>query len=160
MRNSMTRAVLAAALALPAMAQAADRGEAKATIAGKAVKIDYGRPALRGRDMLAQAQVGQPWRMGADAETTLATEGDLSIGGVAVPKGSYVLTATKVAADKWQLNLTANDSAKTKVEVPLSLHSLDQSVELFTIDLKAQGDKGDFQAAWGTTALRAPITAR
>jgi hypothetical protein len=161
LRLSMTRAVLATALAFPAMAQAADRGEAKATLAGKAVKVEYGRPALRGRDMLAQAQVGQPWRMGADGATTLATEADLTIGGVAVPKGTYVLTATKVAADKWQLNVTTNDEAKKKVaEVPLAVHSLDQSVELFTIDLKPQGDKADFQAAWGTTALRAPIAAR
>ena len=78
-------------------------------MAGKAVSIDYGRPELQGRDMLAKAEIGKPWRLGADAETTLKTEADLKFGAVAVPKGDYVLTATKVAEGQWQLNLTEAD---------------------------------------------------
>jgi hypothetical protein len=152
-------AALAASLATSSYAQGA-RGEAKATVAGKAVAIDYGRPSLKGRDMLAQAQVGQAWRMGADAATSLKTEADLSFGGVQVPKGEYVLTATKVAADQWQLNVLKG-ADKTKVaDVPLTASKSDASVEQFTIDVTGSGDKGDLKLRWGTTVLAAPFTAK
>ena len=116
--------------------------------------IDYGRPSLKGRDMLAQAQVGQAWRMGANAPTALKTEADLSFGTATVPKGEYVLTATKLAADKWQLNVLAKDDRARKIaEAPLATETLPESVEQFTIDLSAEGNKGELRLRWGTTAL-------
>jgi Protein of unknown function (DUF2911) len=155
-------ALVGAALvvAVPAFAQN-PRGEAKATVAGKAVTIDYGRPSLKGRDMLGQAQVGQSWRMGADAATSLKTDADLSFGDVKVPKGEYVLTATKLGADQWQLNVLSKSEERTKVaDVPLTASKLDASVEQFTIDLKGDKDKGELKLLWGTTALGASFTGK
>jgi hypothetical protein len=146
------------ALAISAQAHGADRGEAKASVAGKVVVIDYGRPNLKGRDMLAQAEVGKPWRMGADAPTTLKTEVDLSFGSAAVPKGEYVLTATKLAEDKWQLTVKT-DKAKV-AEIPLTVSKLPASVELLTIEVKGEKDKGEFSMSWGTTALKADFSAK
>ena len=80
-RKAVLAFVLAAA-ATPALAHGAPRGEAKATVAGKAVSIDYGRPSLAGRDMLGKAEVGKAWRMGADGPTTLKTDADLTFGAV------------------------------------------------------------------------------
>jgi len=155
-RLALVVSTLVALAVAPASSRAADRGEAKATVAGKAVAIDYGRPLLRGRDMLAQAAVGTPWRMGADAATTLKTDADLSFGGTAVPKGTYVLTATKLGEEKWQLTVATNDAEKKKVaEVPLTTVRLPASVEQFTIDLKGEKDKGELALSWGTTGLKA-----
>jgi hypothetical protein len=159
MMKRIAFAVAALALAAPSFAQNA-RGEAKATVAGKAVSIDYGRPSLKGRDMLGQAQVGQAWRMGADAATTLKTDADLAFGSVAVPKGEYVLTATKVAADQWNLNVLAKADRAKVADVPLAGGKAAASVEQFTIELKGDGSKGDLQLSWGTTTLKSSFTAK
>ena len=155
-------ALLAVALLVtaPGFAHGNDRGEAKATVAGKAVAIDYGRPSLKGRDMLGQAQVGQAWRMGADAATGLKTEADLAFGSVTVPKGEYVLTATKVAADQWQLNVLSKADNSKVVDVPLVSSKLEASVEQFTIDLTGEKDRGELKLRWGTTALAATFTGK
>lgn len=159
MMKRIAFAVAVLALAAPSFAQNA-RGEAKATVAGKAVSIDYGRPSLKGRDMLGQAQVGQAWRMGADAATTLKTDADLAFGAVAVPKGEYVLTATKVSADQWHLNVLAKADRAKVADVPLASGKAAAAVELFTIDLKGDGGKGELQLSWGTTTLKAAFTAK
>jgi hypothetical protein len=155
-------ALVAAAVcaAAPAFAQGNPRGEATATLSGKAVAIEYGRPSLKGRDMLGQAQVGQAWRMGADAATGLKTEADLAFGAVKVPKGEYILTATKVAADQWQLNVLSKADRSRIADVPLSTSKLPASVEQFTIDLKAEKDKGELKLSWGTTALATTFTGK
>ena len=84
-------------LATGATAQMNPRGEAKVTLAGKPIVVDYGRPSLKGRDMLGKATVGQEWRMGADTATTLKTPVALSFGSTQVPPGEYALRAKKVS---------------------------------------------------------------
>jgi hypothetical protein len=148
------------ALAAPAFPQSNPRGEAKATVAGKTVTIEYGRPSLKGRDMLAQAQVGKPWRLGADAATTLTTEADLAFGGVEVPKGTYILTATKVEADTWQLNVLNKADRAAVADVPLATGKAEEAVETFTITLAGEGNKGTLEMLWGHTAMEASFTGK
>jgi hypothetical protein len=83
-----------AALALLSTAALAEspRGNATATIAGKKVSIDYGRPALKGRalaDLLKQLSEDRVWRAGDDQVTTLTAETDVEIGGKKVKAGKY-----------------------------------------------------------------------
>lgn len=159
-RRSVLVSIFALA-AIPAIAHAAPRGEAKASVAGKTVSIDYGRPSLQGRDMLGRATAGEAWRMGADAATVLTSEADLSFGGVAVPKGSYVLKATKDAKGTWTLNvLDKADPTKTVANVPLTQSALKESVEMFTVDLKGDKDKGTFTMSWGTASFSAAFTGK
>jgi hypothetical protein len=150
--------------ALPALAHGADRGQATVVLSGKKVAIDYGRPNLNKRDMLAKAEVGKAWRLGADAPTTLASDGDLTFGSVAVPKGDYVLKATKTAEATWVLNVVRpgkDGKADEKVgDVPLSVATLPQSVEQLTIDLKAEAPGASLTISWGTTALKAAFAAK
>lgn len=165
--------VLLAALALPAthvLAHGNPRGETKLTVGGKAIAIEYGRPSLNGRDMLGKAAIGQTWRLGADAPTTLRTEADLAFAGAAVPKGDYVLTATRMAEDRWTLNVETRDPAKpsepgTKVaQAPLSAIQTKESVETLTIDLVAvaegRGSALRLEIKWGTTVLRTRFGAK
>ena len=150
---------LLAALSRPVLAHAAPRGEAKATVAGKAVSIDYGRPSLSGRDMLGRAEIGKPWRMGADGATTLTTEADLGFGAATVPKGSYVLTATKTAEDRWVLNIATPDKVKV-ADVPLDAAKLGESVETLTIELHGEKSAGQFEMRWGALSLKTTFTGK
>ena len=62
MHSQVTRFVVLVAIAAVAVSVVAwaqsPRGASKATIGGSEVSVDYGRPSLRGRDMLGQAPRG------------------------------------------------------------------------------------------------------
>jgi hypothetical protein len=82
------------------------RDTAKATINGKAVAVEYGRPALKGRTMdklLAELPPDRIWRAGINQVTTLTSETDLMIGGKKVPKGKYSLYLHCPADGNWSL---------------------------------------------------------
>jgi DUF2911 family protein len=145
-------------LAAAATAQMNPRGEAKVTLAGKPIVVDYGRPSLKGRDMLGQAAVGQEWRMGADDATTLKTPVSLRFGSTDVPPGDYVLRAKKASDTDWVLKLERD--GKSAAEVPLQASKLDKSVEIFTIELAEEQGHGVFRMSWGNRALATPFTAK
>jgi hypothetical protein len=138
-------------------AQANPRGEAQLELDGQAISVDYGRPSLRGRDMLGQASVGQTWRLGVDAATELTTSAPLHFGSTEVAAGDHVLRAKKVADGKWQLLIVGEGDSSQ--EVPLSMSKGDASVEEFTIELAATGEaSGELVLRWGTAVLKAPFS--
>ena len=76
-------AVLAAVLVASASAQPAggpERGKAEMKAGTGSITLDYGRPSLKGRDMLSQLQEGAFWRMGMNQATVLTTPVDLMFG--------------------------------------------------------------------------------
>ena len=159
MKAARRIAFIAALAASTALAQE-QRGEAKATVASKTVTVEYGRPSLAGRDMLGQAKAGTPWRMGSGSPTTLKTDADLAFGSVAVPKGSYILTAVKDEKGSWTM-IVANPDTKAKVaEVPLASTTLKSPVEQLTIELTGKGDAGEFAMTWGTARIGAAFTGK
>jgi hypothetical protein len=64
-----------------------------------------------------------------------------------------------VDADKWTLNVLGKNDTKV-ADIPLASSTLPAPVEMFTIELKGEKDKGEFSMSWGTTAMKAPFTAR
>src|SRR5512147_1257811 len=56
------------------------RGKAELKAGSGSITIDYGRPDLKGRDMLSQLTVGQAWRMGNNQATVFSTPVDLTFG--------------------------------------------------------------------------------
>jgi hypothetical protein len=142
------------------MAHGAERGNVKAAISGAHVTIDYGRPLLRGRDMLAQIKPGQVWRIGADAPTTLESDKDLDFGGTIVPKGKHILLARLDAPGKWSLVFSSKsvfeyDASAKIAEVPLNLQEAGDSAEMVTIKLADRGGTGLIEIAWGKMHLSA-----
>src|SRR5262245_58458506 len=82
--------------------------EATGTIGGKTVTIKYSSPSVRGRDIFGAGGVVSKdgtypvWRAGANAATTLTTPGNLDIGGLNVPAGTYSLYVDVKDPDKWK----------------------------------------------------------
>jgi hypothetical protein len=113
MKMAKTAVVAVATLALAAAALAQEgqgqpRGSATATVAGKKVSVDYGRPALKGRsldELLKQLPADRIWRAGENQVTTLTTEGPITVGGTKVPAGKYSVYVHAGEGNAWDLIL-------------------------------------------------------
>jgi hypothetical protein len=141
------------------------RGKAELKAAAGAVTLDYGRPSLKGRNMLSKLEPGSFWRMGMNEATVLTTPVDLSFGSTKVAKGSYSLWLKKQGAQfelvfnsqtgQWG---TQHDPSKDVYSVPLESASLPSAVETFTIDLEKAPKGGTFALSWGDTKLHKAFT--
>lgn len=70
------------------------RATASTQIDGKSLTIEYGSPALKGRNLaefMTKLPADRIWRAGAGGVTSLETGIDLLIGGKKVPAGKYSL---------------------------------------------------------------------
>jgi len=109
MKTRFTALAALTALGVAAAALAQNpRGAADTTLAGKKVTIDYGRPALKGRDLVALLKQLPPdhiWRAGENQVTIFATETPLAIGGKIVPAGKYSLYVHAGEKGAWALIL-------------------------------------------------------
>jgi DUF2911 family protein len=100
---------------------AAARETVIATLNGKKVAIDYGRPALNGRkvdELVAQLPADRVWRAGANEVTTLTTDTDLLIGGKKVPAGKYSVYIYAPATGDWALILNSDPGVPLKTIFP------------------------------------------
>jgi Protein of unknown function (DUF2911) len=146
---------------------ASDRGTASVTFGSDTVSINYGRPQLKGRDMLAEAYDGIVWRMGMNEATEIKTDADLKFGETAIPKGSYSLWMKKVAANQWELVFnkktgiwgTEHSAPDDFANVPMTMSKNPESVESFTVELAAKDENsGTLKAIWGTAILSTDFT--
>ena len=152
--------LLTGVLATPLMAQG-PRGKAELKAGTGMITIDYGRPSLKGRDMLGQLKTGDVWRMGLDDPTVMTTPVDLVFGNTTIAKGSYRLQLGKAADDKFELIFQpqSGQAGASQSKAPLTKEAGSQ-VETFTIDLKEAGKGGVFVMTWGTTKLSADFQTR
>jgi hypothetical protein len=152
---------LALCFVMPVIGQ--DRGTAEATVDGKALTIDYGRPSLKGRDMLSKMTVGFVWRLGSNTSTSITTAGDLSAGGTTLKAGKYSLWLKKTGENSFALEF----NSKTGIwgvpvptdgfvaEIPLSMSQAGSSAEQLTITLAAASKHtADVTIQWGTAVLK------
>jgi hypothetical protein len=136
---------------------------------GARIRIDYGQPHARGRDVIGGVvPFDSVWRTGANAPTTLTTDVDLTIGGTAIPAGSYTLL-TLPRRDGWQLIVSRQmgrpaseyDQSQDLARIPLRMRTLDGPVESLSISLiptlvpegSTDMPSGVLRLAWGRTEL-------
>jgi hypothetical protein len=158
-------ALMLLAVSVPGFSQGT-RGKAEMKAGGGAITIDYGRPVLKGRDMLGQLKVGDFWRMGSNQATQIKSPVDLMFGSTKVAKGDYSLFMKRSTDDKFELVFnsktgqwgTEHDATKDVVSVPLKKEVLSSPVETLTIELKESAKGGTFVLSWGTSKLSADFT--
>lgn len=147
--------------------RASPHEQVTAVLGGKKVTIDYGRPLKKGRDIFGKlVPFGQVWRTGADEATVLTSEGNLTLGDLKVPKGSYTLF-TVPGEKEWQL--VVNKAAKQwgaysydqKQDVgraKMTVAAAAAPVEQFTIAIEVQGKGGTLKLSWDKTVASIPIS--
>lgn len=169
MKRRTTALAMVAIFALAAVAFAQNpRGMAETSLSGSKVSVEYGRPSLKGRDMLSQAPVGTVWRTGADKSTTFTTAADLAIGSTTIPAGSYSLFTKRTGEDAWSLVFnkqtgqwgTQHDAGQDLASVPLKWSQADSGPEQFTIELSSSGADGELRLLWGKHVLALPFTTK
>lgn len=143
--------------------------KASASLAGKAITIDYSAPSKRDRAIMgALVPYGKLWRTGANAATTLTTEADLMIGGLHVPAGTYTLL-TIPNEKEWTLVISKQsglwgtngyDEANDLGRVAMTVAPVQDSVETFTIGIAPAGDKkGILSMKWENVEASVPVMA-
>jgi hypothetical protein len=145
--------------------QVSTRDTARATIGNAHVWVDYGRPALRGRNVWVNGVLGDTlWRTGANAATQLGTDADVVIGGATIPAGTYSLWTATTGGYQLVVNRqhgqwgTDHDAKQDLVRIPLREASLPSPVERFTIGFTPEGGSALLTLSWGTKRLSVPIT--
>lgn len=139
------------------------------TIAGKQITIEYGRPSLKGRELLGNLiPYDKVWRLGADEATKLTTPMDIEINGLKVPAGTYSLFMLVSQDGQTQLivNKVADQWGAFKYDATQDLGRTtimgerdNALTEMLTIAIESTGEKtGRIKFAWGDGVAFANIT--
>jgi hypothetical protein len=130
------------------------------------VTVDYSSPRAKGRKIYGDVvPLGKVWRTGANEASTFVTTTDITVGGTAVPAGSYTIF-TIPDKDKWTLIISkktgewgtdypgpSNDLAR----VDMKVSSLPAPVENFTISFDKSANGGTMNIDWESTRASVPI---
>ena len=139
---------------------------------GKTIKIDYSSPRAKGRKIFGEASekalvpYGQIWRTGANDATTFITDTNVTVGGKAVPAGSYTIF-TVPKADAWSLVISKKTGEwgtdypgekEDLLRVPMTVSKTSAPVENFTIAFDQAGSKCTLRIEWENTRASVEIS--
>jgi hypothetical protein len=115
---------------------------------GKTITVDYSSPRMKGRKIFGGLEAyDKVWRAGANEATTFVTDTDLTVGGKAVPAGSYTIFAIP-NPKAWTLIINKKTGewgvpykyeADELVRVPMKVSKTAAPVENFTIAFDQKG---------------------
>lgn len=138
-----------------------------ATIAGKKIAIDYYAPSMHGRKIMGNlVPFGEVWCTGANWATKITTQGNLQMGTLKMPAGSYSIW-TLPNAHEWMLIINKQtgqfhkdyDSSTDFGRTKMDLKTLASPVETFRIELRSDGgNKGTLALVWENTEASIPFT--
>jgi hypothetical protein len=141
---------------------------ASVSLGSTRLRIEYGSPRRRGRDVLGRVvPYAQVWRTGANAATTLAVDRDVVIGGASVPAGVYSLWTIPRAdgvtlvinrqAGQWG---TEYHPERDLVRVPMRTATARARQENFSIAIDGSERAPELRIAWDTFVWSVPIVVK
>lgn len=142
------------------------RDTTRASIGAATFMIDYGRPLVRGRQLLGNViPYGEVWRTGANAATQFTTSVPITLAGLHLSAGTYTLwtlprpDGTDLIVNKqtgqWG---TSYDPSQDLGRARMTSDTTNAPVEQFTISvIAADQHRGTLALAWGPFRWTAPI---
>jgi hypothetical protein len=133
------------------------------------IAIAYSAPSRRNRVIFGGLEpYNKVWRAGANDATALHTDADLTMGGLAIPKGGYTLF---VWLDEKQWLLIINkqtgqtgleyDPSRDLGRVPMTMSRPPKTIEKFRITLSKTGvSEGRMELAWENTVASVDFTVK
>jgi hypothetical protein len=136
-------------------------------VSDKVVRINYGRPQLKGRDaMELMTKDGPVWRTGANEAPEITFYKDVKLGGGEIKAGTYSLF-TIPGESEWTIILNSNlnqwgaysyDEAADVARVKVTAKTDKKSIEEFSIVFEEAEGGAHMIMAWGTTRVAVPLT--
>lgn len=135
------------------------RSTTRTRVAGANVWLDYSRPAMRGRPIWGKlVPFGAVWRTGANEAAHFAIDRTIEIGGLTLAPGTYTLFLEPTAT-QWQLIINRQtgmsglqrDPAQDVGRVQLTLETLPNPVESFTVSATEVNRQGRLALSWDRT---------
>lgn len=159
-------------------------GIAKTHVGDSYVKVTYGRPYMRGREIFGAntddqtflVPFGEVWRTGANEATEITVTEDVMIGGQHLDAGTYSIFA-EPNADEWTIHVSPHlgldgtgnfdpstqtftqvfDPADDVLTLTVPANSIEDAVDQFTIEFEGAGNGADMVFRWETTEVRVPL---
>ena len=161
----MKKLLLLSLIAVTAITISCKAQSPKASAEGKGVKVNYGQPSKRGREIFGGLEpFGKVWRAGANNATEITFDKDSKFGGKEIKAGTYTLFVTPNPTE-WTiiLNSTLGQWGAFKYEeikekdvlhVTVPIKKLDAVVEKLTYRFT---DKNALVIEWDQTQVTIPI---
>jgi hypothetical protein len=146
-----------------AFATLSPRDSLETSLGDAHIRVTYGRPALRGRDVFDHGVLGDTvWRTGANGPTEFVTDRDMLIAGKLLPAGRYTLWTRITENNSAYWLVFSSQSGRgcmdyhpehDVVQVRLAVGSLNEPIDRLTLRLEPNGSNGRFVIEWGLTRL-------
>jgi len=144
-------------------AQKSPRKQATGTIGAATVEVDYGAPSVRDRQIWGGLEkYGKVWRAGANENTTITFDKDVTVGKNSVPAGKYGFFIIPNEEGPWVAILNKKndawgamsyDEGDDVLRMELKANFVDENQELLTYSVKEKG----IAFAWAKARLFIPV---
>jgi hypothetical protein len=160
-------------------------GVAKTHLGETYVKVMYGRPYMRGRDIFGESGADAPflvpygtlWRLGANEATEITATGPILVAGDRLPAGTYSMFAVP-GPDAWTVHFSPQlgmdgtgmldpetgaftadvyDPSRDVRVIEAPSVALGEAVEQFTMAFESAADGAVLTMSWERTQVRIPL---